>query len=93
MFDFFFGVFISFNCSACCLCTYISPFLLFDCFFGLGLVISFSSSTRVYYFLCFFFFPFFLLQCIGVAGVCMLQHGIVLLLSTWYNVAACVVVL
>ena len=50
-------------------------------------------------FLCFFDFPFSLFQCIGVAGVCtylvpyMLWHGIVLLLSTWYNVAACVVVL
>ena len=29
----------------------------------------------------------------SVDGVCILWHGIVLLLSTWYNVAACVVVL
>ena len=30
---------------------------------------------------------------IGVAGVSILWHGIVLLLSTWYYVAACVAVL
>ena len=46
---------------------------------------------------------FSLFQCIGVAGVCIIRyachspaqrHGIVLLLlSTWYNIAACVVVL
>ena len=41
----------------------------------------------------FFVFPFSLFQCIGVAGVCMLWHGIVLLLSIWYNVATCVEVL
>ena len=30
-----------------------------------------------------------LFQCIGVAGVCTLWHGIVLLLSTWYNLYIC----
>ena len=38
-------------------------------------------------FLCLFVFPLSL----SVDGVCILWHGIVLLLSTWYNVAACVV--
>ena len=37
-------------------------------------------------------FPFTLFQYIGVAGVCMLCHGIVPL-SNWYNVAASVVVM
>ena len=41
----------------------------------------------------FFVFPFSLFQCVGVAGLCILWHGVVLLLSTWYNVAARVVVL
>ena len=61
---------------------------------GLWTQIIQANADYLFSFLCcFFVFPFSLFECIGVAGVCMLWHGIVLLLSTWCNVAAYVVVL
>ena len=65
---------------------YMFPFLWFVvslfCYFSL---IHFHFHFT---FLCFFVFPFSLFHCIGVAGVCMLWHGIVLLvlLFTLYHV-------
>ena len=77
-----------------------SIYLLF-CSCSVSLHISFHfvcifcySSHFIFHFtfFCFSVFPFSLFQCIVVAGVCTLWHGIaVLLLSTWYNVAVCVV--
>ena len=90
LFDFFFGVLLCFFALALSPCIF--PFLFFVslfCYFSLRVFHFYFLFT----FLCFFVSPFSLFQCIGVAGVCMLWHGIVLLLSTWYNVAACVVVL
>ena len=94
--DFSLGVLLSFLLLLWLpICFLLSSSLVCFCILLLTRLISFSFlfSTFFLVFLCFLFFLF---QCIGAADVCSLRHGIVLLillLSTWCNVAACVVVL